>query len=30
MVRESLDGRNNNNIKEPKLLCMDHDFVVKK
>jgi hypothetical protein len=30
MVRESLDGKSNNNIEEPKLLCMDHGFVVKK
>jgi hypothetical protein len=30
MVRESLDGRSNNNIEEPKLLCMDHGFIMKK
>jgi hypothetical protein len=30
MVRESLDGRSNTNIEEPKLLCMDHGFIMKK
>jgi hypothetical protein len=30
MIKEILDGRNNNNIEESKLLCMDHGFVVKR
>jgi hypothetical protein len=30
MVKESLDGRSNNNIDKPKLLCMNHGFIMKK
>jgi len=29
-VRESLDGRSNNNIEEPKLLCMECGYIMKK